>query len=119
MVPSRVTRVRKQKRRGAQNLSSKPRFSYPQYSYSQRQDPGYKGGSIRRNKGPSRFTVSTDPKSIRHAQKMIDNEWRGRKRSSPGPSRFTEDYEDSEETEAVAIALQRRRETHTDQWDSI
>jgi len=110
--------VRKQKRRGAQNFNSKPRFNYAQYSYSQRQDPGYKGGMVRRNKGPSRFTVSPDPRSIKRAQKAIDDEWRGA-RKSHGPSRFADDFEDSEETEAVAVAAPRRREPHNNQWDSI
>ncbi len=118
MTSARTVRVRKQKRRGAQNLSSKPRFNYPQYSRSQRQDPGYKGGIIRRNKGPSRFTVSPDPHSIKRAKKIIDDEWRGGRRSH-GPSRFSEDYEDSGESEAVAIAAPRRREPHNNQWDSI
>ena len=118
MTSSRPRFVRKQKRRGAQNFSSKPRFNYQQYSYSQRQDPGYKGGMVRRNKGPSRFTVSPDPRSIKRAQKVIDDEWRGGHRSH-GASRFSDDLQDSGETEAVAVAPPRRREPHNDQWDSI
>ncbi|OGS44213.1 MAG: hypothetical protein A3K76_06230 [Euryarchaeota archaeon RBG_13_57_23] len=118
MMSSRPTRVRKQKRRGAQNFSSKPRFNYQQYSYSQRQDPGYKGGIIRRNKGPSRFTVSPDAHSIKRAQKIIDNEWRGGHKSH-GPSRFAEDFDDAEESESVAVEAPRRKEPHNGQWDSI
>ena len=118
VTSARTMRVRKQKRRGAQNLSSKPRFNYQQYSYSQRQDPGYKGGIIRRTKGSSRFTVSSDPHSIKRAQKMIDNEWHTGRRSRPTP-RFSDDYEDSEESEAVAVAAPRRKEPHNNQWDSI
>lgn len=118
VLSNRHRRVRKQKRRGAQNFNSKPRFSYQQYqTHSQRQEPGYKGGMIRRVKGPDRFTVSPDPRSIRHAQKMIDNEWKGGHRVHDH-SRYADDYEDSGETEAVA-APPRRREPHTNQWDSI
>jgi hypothetical protein len=117
MMASRPRRVRKQKRRGSQNMTSKPRFNYQQYSYSQRQDPGYKGGMIRRNKAPNRF-VSPDPHSIKRAQRMIDNEWRGGHRSH-GPARFADEDAGAEETEAVAIAAPRRRENHGNQWDSI
>lgn len=84
-----------QKRRGAPNLHSKPRFSYPQYQ------------------------ITSEPRSLKKARKMIDREW-GRS-SSARAQRFVEDddSEDSAETEAVAVHRRPERHHIKDQWDSI
>ena len=101
----------KQKRRGATNMSAKPRFNYPQY-----ESAGYKGGMIRRSKDVPRYTVAPDARSIRRAEKMIDREWEGRRHQQ----RFVEEPDDDggEETEAVAVHRREHHHTH-DQWDSI
>ena len=113
-----------QKRRGAQNFSAKPRFNYPQYQ-NPRPEGGYKGGMIRRSKEVPRFSVSSDPKSIKRAQRMIDHEWGGGQKKYP--ARFV-DRDECEErgpshaaVESEAVAIPRRKEHHTSlhQWDSI
>ena len=114
----------KQKRRGAPNYAAKPRFSYPQYQ-NQRPEGGYRGGMIRRSKDVPRFSVSSDPKSIKRAQRMIDSEWGGGKKRFP--ARFVDraEYEEREPARAAveteAIAIPRRKEHHDNghQWDSI
>ena len=111
----------KQKRRGAPNYSAKPRFSYPQFEREPRRETGgYKGGMVRRSKDVPRFTMTSDSKSIRKAEKMIDREWGGRRQFSS----FRDDDERQEPTraqeESEAVAVPRRREHHNNhQWDSI
>ena len=101
----------KQKRRGAPNMSSKPRFNYPQY-----EPTGYKGGMIRRSKDVPRYTVSPDARSIRRTEKMIDREWEGRRHQQ----RFVEQTDEDAGDEAEAVAVHKREHHHTqDQWDSI
>lgn len=111
---------RKQKRRGATNYSSKPRFNYPQYeSRPSFDNAGYKGGMIRRNKDVPRYVVAPNPKSIKRAQKMIDREW------SAGRSRKYQSYRDDEEYDEVAVETEapapRRHERHSPshEWDSM
>lgn len=102
----------RQKRRGAPNAHSKPRFNYPQY-----EDDQGSGGSRRSGRSP-RFGGS-EPRSVRNARKMMDKDWgRGSRRGQ----RFVDDSaeeSDGEETEAVAVP--RRTEHHHtgNQWDSI
>ena len=111
----------KQKRRGATNFHAKPRFDYPQYQNGPNQDDREQRGGFRRNKD-SRFTVSTDPRSIKRARKAIDQEW-GRRRTLAMPER--RNFED--ESEAVAVEREpepqqqhQHREHHPhEQWDTI
>ena len=111
----------KQKRRGAPNYSAKPRFTYPQYEHEPRRETGgYKGGMVRRSKDVPRFTMTSDPKSIRRAEKMIDSEWGGHRKFSS----FRDDSEREEPArvpeETEAVAAPRRKEHHNNhQWDSI
>ena len=107
-----------QKRRGAPNYSAKVRFNYPQYQTAPGNDSGYRGGMIRRSKDVPRFKVSSDPRSIRKAQKMIDNEW-GRAKRYPSFSSADESEETSVETEAVATPHRKEHHANTHQWDSI
>ncbi len=109
-----------QKRRGVTNFSAKPRFNYPQYRDQPRQDSREPRGGFRRN-GDSRFTVSTDPRSIKRARKAIDQEWGRRKFPTMADRRDIE-------PEAEAVAVEREpepqqhhhREHHPhDQWDTI
>ena len=104
----------KQKRRGALNYSAKVRFNYPQYNT----EPGYRGGMIRRSKDVPRFKLSSDPRSIKKARKMIDSEWGSRKYP-----RYAEPVEEVEEaaveTEAVAVPHRREHHENTSHWDSI
>lgn len=111
----------KQKRRGAPNYSAKPRFSYPQYEPEPRRETGgYKGGMVRRSKDVPRFTMTSDPRSIKRAEKMIDREWGGHRKFSSfrDEGEREEPARAPEETEAVAAP--RRKEHHNShQWDSI
>ncbi|MCU0852399.1 MAG: hypothetical protein MUC90_03980 [Thermoplasmata archaeon] len=105
-----------QKRRGAPNLRSKPRFNYEQYE-PQHSDRRFKdeGRGFMKHKEQSRFTVAPNPRSVRRAERMIDKEWGHPSRKAP---RFEAEEEPAEETEAVAVP--RRREHHsTHEWDSI
>jgi len=101
-----------QKRRGAPNMHSKPRFSYPQYEDDQRG-----GGARRADRSPR--SGAPEQRSIRRARKMMDKDWGHSSRRNP---RFVDDAaeeSDGEETEAVAVP--RRAEHHHtgNQWDSI
>jgi hypothetical protein len=109
-----------QKRRGAPNYSAKPRFSYPRYEDQPRQGGNEQRGGFRGNRD-SRFTVSTDPRSIKRARRAIDQEWGRRKYPAMADRRSYEP-----ETEAVAVEREpepqqhHHREHHPhDQWDSI
>lgn len=108
-----------QKRRGATNYSAKPRFNYPQYQDQPRQENYERKGGFRRNKD-SRFTVSTDPRSIKRARRAIDQEW-GRRRYPVMADRRNREPE----VEAVAVERepepqQHHREHHPhEQWDTI
>jgi hypothetical protein len=110
----------KQKRRGAPNFHAKPRFDYPQYQDGPRQEAQEPRGGFRRRDRDSRFTVSTDPRSIKRARKAIDDEWGRRRSQEPAPRRNFE-----EESEAVAVERepepqQHHREHHPhNQWDTI
>ncbi len=104
----------RQKRRGAPNMRSKPRFSYPPY-----EDDRSDGRGGNRRDRPSRIQMTTDPRSIKRARKMIDKDWgRGRR-----AQRFVDDdaveEDDSSETEAVAVPRRAERRRSSDQWDSI
>jgi hypothetical protein len=112
----------KQKRRGAPNYSAKPRFSYPQHEQEPRRETrGYNGSMVRRSKDAPRYSMTSDPRSIRRAEKMIDREWGSHRKFSS----FRDEGEREEparrapeETEAVAAS--RRKEHHNNhQWDSI
>ncbi len=110
----------KQKRRGATNFQAKPRFNYPQYQDQPRQEFREQRGGFRRQNHDSRFTVGTDPRSIKRARKVIDQEWGRRRYPAMEPRR---NYE--EEAEAVAVERepepqQHHREHHQhEQWDTI
>jgi len=108
-----------QKRRGAPNYSAKIRFNYPQYQTAPRNDAGYKGGMIRRSKDVPRFRVSSDPRSIKKAQKMIDHEWGRTKRYPQFSPRAEADDGDDYETEAVAVPRRKEHQVTGNQWDSI
>jgi hypothetical protein len=64
--------------------------------------------------------MTSDPKSIRRAEKMIDSEWGGHRKFSS----FRDDSEREEPArvpeETEAVAAPRRKEHHNNhQWDSI
>jgi hypothetical protein len=104
------------KRRGAANVHSKPRISYPQY-----EDDRPSGGSGGRNDRSSRFQMTSDARSVKKARKMIDRDWgHGSRRAAP---RFMEDdaADEADPSESEAVAVHRRPERHhsSDQWDSI
>jgi len=109
-----------QKRRGATNYSARPRFSYPQFQDEPRQESYEPKGGFRRNRD-SRFTVSTDAKSIKRARRAIDQEW-GRRRFPVMAER--RNFEP--ETEAIAVEREPEPQQHHhkehhmhDQWDTI
>jgi hypothetical protein len=104
----------KQKRRGAPNRSSKPRFRYQQYEVPRQQNRSY-----RQNKGFPKFTVAPNPKSIRRAERMIDDEWGHKKYSHFSEIEGREDPGLSEESEAVAIPRPREHHKPVNQWDQI
>jgi len=113
-----------QKRRGAPNYSAKPRFRYPQYQDQQQVQEDYERRGGFRRKKDSRFTVSTDPRSIKRARKAIDQEW-GRRRYPVMTDRRS--YAQPE-VESVAVeqepeqqTLQRHHREHHphEQWDTI
>jgi hypothetical protein len=111
-----------QKRRGAPNYSAKVRFNYPQFETPQRNqgnDGGYRGGMIRRSKDVPRFKVTSDPRSIKKAHKLIDHEW-GRAKRYDNFSRYDgEEQEAAVETEAAAAPHRKEHHTNSHQWDSI
>lgn len=106
-----------QKRRGATNFSAKPRLRYDQYEQRPKSG-GYQGGSFRRNRGNYSFAVSPDARSIRKAERHIDNEWGNRKYASFRDQSAPRAREPEQETEAVAV---HKREPHksANQWDQI
>jgi len=105
-----------QKRSGAPNYSAKPRFRYQQY-----EQPGQRNRQFRQDSRHfPKFTVSPDPKSIRRAEKLIDDEWGNKKFSRFSEVHDRNGRESSDETEAVAVA--KPREQHhrpMNQWDQI
>lgn len=110
----------KQKRRGRPNYSSKPRFRYQQYEYQQPVgDANYNrsGGWRRYKRSPQKYSVSTDPRSIRRARKMIDNEWGGRRHGPTRSDYRSESFDASEE--AVAERPRRKEHVQSHNWDSI
>ena len=122
--PSRRAQKREQwkqqqKRRGRPNLSAKPRFRFDQYSEQPQQAPrqydNNSGGSFRRPKRQQQRFVSTDPKSIRNANRMIDNEWGRRKYET-----FAEVSNDRSPVEAdVAVHHHKKEHGQNHNWDSI
>ncbi|MBN1677605.1 MAG: hypothetical protein JW880_03620 [Candidatus Thermoplasmatota archaeon] len=104
----------RQKRRGAPNMRSRPRFSYPQYE-DDRSD-GRRGGRTGRS---DRVQTTSDPRSIKRARKMIDKDWGHGRRTQ----RFVDDdvveEEESSETEAIAVPRRAQHHRSSDQWDSI
>jgi|GEM_PF-997108 len=110
-----------QKRRGAPNYSAKPRFNYPQYEEQPRQSNNEARGGFKQHRD-QRFTVSTDPRSIKRARRAIDQEW-GRRRY---PAMAYRRDNEPEESEAVAVerepepAQHHHKEHHPhEQWDTI
>lgn len=123
--PSRRAQKREQwrqqqKRRGRPNVSAKPRFRYDQYSDqrepAQKQYNYQSSGAWRRPKRPQQnFAVAPDPKSIRRANKMIDNEWGRRKYQT-----FAEVADEDSPVEAdVAVHHHRKEHGANHNWDSI
>lgn len=114
-------RGRKQRRRGAPNLTAKPRFSYPQYeSRASFDNAGYKGGMIRRNKAVPKYVVSPNPRALKKVQKLIDREWSGgRSKRFRSYSGVDEDYEDV--AVEVEPSLPRKHEHHSPSrdWETI
>jgi hypothetical protein len=104
----------KQKRRGAPNYSAKPRFRYPQY-----EEPRQPNRPFRQNKGFPKFTVSPDSKSIRRAERMIDDEWGNKKYAHFSDVQESEERRPSEETEAMAVPKPREHHKPVHQWDQI
>ena len=109
----------KQKRRGRPNLSSRPRFRYAQYDdQPMRADTGnYGGGPSRRSRVVPRFTVSPDPKSIKRAKKIIDNEW-GRRRFQSFSEAAVAD-EDEGPVAADPVVHHRKEHNTGHNWDTI
>lgn len=107
-----------QKRRGRPNYSAKPRFNYPQYEYNERPEKNYNysssGGWRRSQRSSQNYSVSTDPKSIRRAKRMIDKEWGG----SRYPSYSDVATERGDEIEQVA---HHNKKDHgpSHNWDSV
>jgi hypothetical protein len=109
-----------QKRRGRPNMSAKPRFRYEQYGDQVQPAPKQynysSSGAWRRPKHTQQpFAVSPDPKSIKRANRMIDNEWGRRKYET-----YAEIAEDDVPVEAEAAPHNRRKEHGSNHnWDSI
>jgi hypothetical protein len=112
-------RQQQQKRRGRPNMSAKPRFRYDQYAEQPPQAPkqyNYSAsGAWRRPKRPQQnFAVSTDPRSIKRANKMIDNEWGRQKYQTYA------DVSDEAPVEAdVAVHHHKKDHGTNHNWDSI
>lgn len=104
----------KQKRRGAPNYSAKPRFRYQQY-----ETPKQQNRPFRQNKGFPRFTVSPDAKSIRRAERMIDDKWGHKKYSHFSEVEGREEPGPSGESEAVAVPKPKEHHKPVHQWDQI
>ena len=111
----------KQKRRGRPNFSSKPRFRYQQYENQQpapRQNNNYSGGWRRPSRAPQNHAVSTDPRSIRRARKLIDSEWTGRRRGSSYSS-YVEQGSSVIDGDVPGERPQRKERVPSHNWDSI
>jgi hypothetical protein len=108
----------KHKRHGRPNFSAKPRFRYQQYENyqpAQKSNYNYSGGWRR---SPQKYSVSTDPKSIRRARKLIDNEWSGRRH---GGSAYS-DFENEGPAAAEDLPVERphkKEHVPSHNWDSI
>ncbi len=113
-------RQSQQKRRGRPNMSAKPRFRYEQYSDQPQQAPrkydNNSSGAWRRPKRSQQYySVSSDPKSIKRANKMIDDEWGRRKYQT-----YAEvDEEAPVEAEVAAHHHKRDHGSNNHNWDSI
>jgi hypothetical protein len=112
-------RQSQQKRRGRPNMSAKPRFRYDQYSPQPQQAPrqynNNSSGAWRRPKrSQPNYSVSSDPKSIKRANRMIDNEWGKRKYQT-----FAEVDDEAPVEEEVAVHHQKRDHGSNHNWDSI
>ena len=110
----------KHRRRGRPNYAAKPRFSYGDYEREDgNRNSSYNGGTrvLKHQKGPAKFAISPNPKSIRRAQRMIDREWDGRHRYSSYSQLEGEERDGPPVVEAEAI-VRHRREQH-DNWDTI
>ena len=110
----------KQKRRGRPNFSAKPRFRYQQYEQqqpAQKDYYNYSGGWRRSHGSPQKYSVSTDPKSIRRARKFIDNEWSGRKYGSTYPDHAGMSSAAVEEEPVERPHRKEHGPSHN--WDSI
>lgn len=104
----------KQKRRGAPNYSAKPRFRYQQY-----EQPRHQGRPFRQNQGFPKFTVSPNPKSIKRAERMIDDEWGNKKFARFSDVEGHEEHGSPEESEAVAVPKPKEHHKPVHQWDQI
>ena len=104
----------KQKRRGAPNLSAKPRFRFQKY-----EEPKQHNRPFRQDRSFPKFTVSPDPRSIRRAEKLIDDQWGHRKFSRFADVEGREESEPSTESEAVAVPKPREHHKPVHQWDQI
>ncbi len=104
-----------QKRRGAPNFSAKPRFRYQEYEQPRHRERQLKQDS----RHFPNFTVSPDPKSIKRAERLIDNEWGNRKFSRFSEVDGRSERESSDESEAVAIPKPKEHHRPANQWDQI
>ncbi len=111
-------RQTQQKRRGRPNMSAKPRFRYEQYSerpqQPQRRYDYSSSGGWRRQGRPQQQSVSTDPRSIKRANKMIDNEWGRRKYQT-----YAEVADEAPVEADVAAHHHKKDHGSGHNWDSI
>ncbi len=114
-----------QKRRGRPNMSAKPRFRYDQYNEQPRQAPkpynNYSNsGAWRRPKhGQNNYSISSgDPRSVKRASKMIDNEWGGGKRRYQTYSEMA-DEETVAEERPEPVQNHHKEHGNNHNWDSI
>lgn len=105
------------KRRGRPNISSKPRFRYRQYEEGQSFDAPSATGAWRRPKRSQKYlTVSSDPRSIKRANKMIEREWRA---GASGRRSFAAAAEALNESDVETAVHHQRREHSSHNWDTI
>lgn len=109
---------RPHKRRGRPNMASKPRFRYRQYEEGQSFDaPSYTGAWRRPKRSQKYLTVSSDPRSIKRANKMIEREWRA---GSSGRRSFAVAAETLDESDGEAVGVHHQKREHSSHnWDTI
>jgi hypothetical protein len=113
-----------QKRRGRPNMSSKPRFRYDQYGDQPRQAPkqhnNYSNNNAwrRPKRNQNSYKISSgDPRSIRRANKMIDDEWGGKRKYRTYSEMADEETMVEERPEPVQNHHKEHGSNHN--WDSI